>query len=146
MTAPDRTPAAGRAMSPWWDPALPVADRVEALLTELTLEEKVGQLVGRDVRGQDRSGFPAAVAAAREADVSADARFLVHAGRTAFTGRDLRRIVEPGAVEVLVGTSATDLPCRGTVSLYGSTRFVGHDRRLSTPVDVRQEGSDAVQV
>ncbi len=67
---------------------------------------------------------------------SADVRFHVHADRTAFTGRDLRRIVEPGDVEVLVGTSAGDLPCQGVVRLTGPTRAVGHDRRLITPVDV----------
>ncbi|WP_433718027.1 glycoside hydrolase family 3 N-terminal domain-containing protein [Actinoplanes sp. CA-051413] len=63
-------------------------------------------------------------------------RFQVHADRTAFTGRDLRRIVEPGDIEVMVGTSAEDLPCRGTVRLTGPLRVVGADRRLVTPVDV----------
>jgi beta-glucosidase-like glycosyl hydrolase len=67
---------------------------------------------------------------------SADVRFRVHADRTAFTGRDLRRIVEPGEVEVLVGTSATDLPCRSEVRLTGPMRVVGHNRRLDTPVEV----------
>ncbi|WP_327584021.1 glycoside hydrolase family 3 C-terminal domain-containing protein [Nonomuraea sp. NBC_00507] len=62
--------------------------------------------------------------------------FRVHADRTAFTGRDLRRIVEPGDVEVFVGRSAADLPCRGVVRLTGATRIVGHDRRLVTPVSV----------
>jgi beta-glucosidase-like glycosyl hydrolase len=74
---------------------------------------------------------------------SARVRFHVHADRTAFTGRDLRRIVEPGEVEVLVGTSSTDLPCRATVRLTGTTRVVGHDRRLTTPVDVRLGEADA---
>jgi len=37
---------------------------------------------------------------------------------------------------VLVGTSAADLPCRGTFRLDGPLRTVGHDRRLVTPVDV----------
>ena len=60
----------------------------------------------------------------------------MHADRTAFTGRDLRRIVEPGDVEVLVGTSAADLPCQGVVRLTGPPRAVGHDRRLVTPVEV----------
>jgi beta-glucosidase-like glycosyl hydrolase len=64
-------------------------------------------------------------------------RFSVHADRTAFAGRDLRRIVEPGDVEVLVGTSATQLPCQGSFRLTGPTRVVGHDRRLVTPVEVR---------
>ncbi|GAA3342163.1 glycoside hydrolase family 3 N-terminal domain-containing protein [Amorphoplanes nipponensis] len=62
--------------------------------------------------------------------------FQVHADRTAFTGRDLRRIVEPGEIEIMVGTSAGDLPCRGTVRLTGPLRVVGSGRRLVTPVDV----------
>ncbi|PZG08495.1 glycoside hydrolase family 3 N-terminal domain-containing protein [Nonomuraea aridisoli] len=62
--------------------------------------------------------------------------FLVHTDRTAFTGRDLRRIVEPGDVEVFVGTSAADLPCQGVVRLTGPVRHVGHDRRLVTPVEI----------
>jgi beta-glucosidase len=65
-----------------------------------------------------------------------DVRFLVHADRTAFTGRDLRRIVEPGELEVLVGTSSADLPCRGRIRLTGALRVVGPDRRLVTPVEV----------
>ncbi|GAA3152642.1 hypothetical protein GCM10020001_090220 [Nonomuraea salmonea] len=54
MTALDRTPTANRALRPWQDPALAVADRVEALLAELTLEEKIGQLGSRWV-GNDMS-------------------------------------------------------------------------------------------
>ncbi len=67
---------------------------------------------------------------------AADVQFTVHADRTAFTGRDLTRIVEPGELEVLVGTSAADLPCTGAVTLTGATRAVGHDRVLTTPVSV----------
>lgn len=74
---------------------------------------------------------------------AARVRFTVHADRTAFTGQDLRRIVEPGEVEVLVGTSSTELPCRITVRLTGATRVVGHDRRLTTPVDVQLGEPDA---
>jgi hypothetical protein len=65
-----------------------------------------------------------------------DVRFRVHADRTAYTNRDLKRIVEPGDVEILVGNSSTNLPCRGTVRLTGGTRVVGPDRQLTTPVDV----------
>jgi beta-glucosidase-like glycosyl hydrolase len=72
-----------------------------------------------------------------EPGASAEVRFRVHADRCAFTGRDLKRIVEPGDVEVLVGTSAADLPCRGSVRLTGPLRVVGHDRHLVTPVEVR---------
>jgi beta-glucosidase-like glycosyl hydrolase len=70
------------------------------------------------------------------AGASADVTFHLHADRTAFTGRDLQRIVEPGDVDVLVGSSAADLPCRATFRLTGPLRVVGHDRRLHTPVTV----------
>jgi hypothetical protein len=63
-------------------------------------------------------------------------RFHVHADRTAYTNRELERIVEPGDLEILVGNSAANLPCRATVRLTGPVRVVGHDRRLTTPVDV----------
>ncbi len=74
---------------------------------------------------------------ALQPDEARHVSFRVHADRTAFTDRDLRRIVEPGDIEVLVGASATDLPCRGRVRLTGPVRVVGHDRRLDTPVDFR---------
>lgn len=63
--------------------------------------------------------------------------FHVHADRTAFAGPDLQRTVEPGDVDVLVGTSATNLPCRARVRLTGPVRLVDHQRHLLTPVDVR---------
>lgn len=74
---------------------------------------------------------------------SARVSFRVHADRTAFTGRDLTRIVEPGAIEVQVGASSQELPCLAVVRLTGPTREVGHDRRLTTPVDVTLEEADA---
>ncbi|HEV2927705.1 MAG TPA: glycoside hydrolase family 3 C-terminal domain-containing protein, partial [Propionibacteriaceae bacterium] len=49
-----------------------------------------------------------------------DVTFRVHADRTAYTNREFQRIVEPGDVEVMVGTSAADLPCRGHVRLTGT--------------------------
>ena len=68
-------------------------------------------------------------------------RLRLHAEMTAYTGRDLTRIVEPGEVEVLVGTSADDLPCRGSVRITGPARTVGHDRRLLTPAEVTPPAS-----
>ncbi|MCM4075943.1 glycoside hydrolase family 3 C-terminal domain-containing protein (plasmid) [Actinoplanes sp. TRM88002] len=68
-----------------------------------------------------------------------DVTFTVHADRTAFTGRDYSRVVEPGDLDVLVGTSATDLPCTGRVTLAGDLRVVeDRDRRLVTPVTVEK--------
>ena len=72
------------------------------------------------------------LAAGQAVDVS----FSVHTDRTAFTGADLRRIVEPGDLDVLVGTSAVDLPVRARVRLTGPVRMVGPHRHLTTPVEI----------
>ena len=71
-----------------------------------------------------------------------DVRFRVHADRTAYTNRGYKRVVEPGDLEVLVGTSATELPCHAKVTLTGRRRTLGHDRRLRTPVEVHPAGDD----
>ncbi|MEV6494469.1 fibronectin type III-like domain-contianing protein, partial [Actinoplanes sp. NPDC051633] len=76
---------------------------------------------------------------------SCDVSFRVHADRASFTGLDLTRIVEPGDIDVLVGTSAADddLPCRGTVRLTGPARVVGAGRVLDTPVSRSVSRSDS---
>jgi beta-glucosidase-like glycosyl hydrolase len=72
-----------------------------------------------------------------------DVKFLVHADRTAYPNREFQRIVEPGDIEVMVGTSSADLPCRGRVRLTGTLREVGHDRQLITPVELSPLAGDA---
>ncbi len=100
-------------------------------VVQLYLHDAVAQ-VARPVR--QLVGFARAAAPAGGA---AEVTFHVHADRTAFTGRDLTRVVEPGIVDVLVGLSASDIRCRGRFSLTGPLRTVGHDRVMVTPVDVR---------
>ena len=72
---------------------------------------------------------------------SAEVIFRVHADRTAFTGADLQRVVEPGEIEILVGTSSSDLPCRGTGSAdragSGRERLAGPGHARGAPADVR---------
>ena len=68
--------------------------------------------------------------------------FRLQAHRTSFVGPDLRRIVEPGDIAVLVGTSAADLSCSARVRLTGPVREVGPRRRLVTPVEVHRDQSD----
>ncbi|WP_049569057.1 glycoside hydrolase family 3 N-terminal domain-containing protein [Nonomuraea sp. SBT364] len=101
--------------------------------------EEVVQLYLRDVLAQVTRPVRQLTGFARvrlEPGASAEVRFLVHTDRTAFTGRDLRRIVEPGDLDVLVGTSSADLPLRGRVRLTGPLREAGAGRRLDTPVEV----------
>jgi beta-glucosidase-like glycosyl hydrolase len=77
-----------------------------------------------------------------EPGAAMDVTFHVHTDRTAYSGVDLVRIVEPGDLEVLVGTSSTDLPCRETIRLTGAVRPVGHDRTMVTPVDLTPIAGD----
>jgi beta-xylosidase len=65
---------------------------------------------------------------------SARVTFRLHADRTAFSGRDGTRLVEPGAIAVAVGGASDDLPLAGSFTLTGPVRAVGADRVLTTPV------------
>lgn len=59
--------------------------------------------------------------------------FRVPPARLSFTGRDLRRVVEPGALEVWVGDSVADRRHSQTVTLTGAVHEVGlHDPRRTT--------------
>ena len=51
MTTPDPTTVADRVTPRWQDPTLPAADRVDLLLEQMTLEEKVAQLGSRWIGG-----------------------------------------------------------------------------------------------
>jgi beta-glucosidase len=104
--------------------------RAGAEVVQLYLHDVLAQ-VTRPVK--QLAGF---ARASLEPGAATDVTFHLHADRTAFTGRDLTRIVEPGDVEVYVGTSAEELPCRGAFRLTGPLRVVGHDRHLDTPVHI----------
>ncbi|GAA1564278.1 MULTISPECIES: glycoside hydrolase family 3 N-terminal domain-containing protein [Kribbella] len=101
--------------------------------------DEVVQLYLRDLVAQVARPLKVLTGFARvslEPGQAADVTFRVHADRTAYTGPDLRRIVEPGEFDVMVGTSALDLPCRATLLMTGDVRVVGHDRVLTTPVTI----------
>ncbi len=67
--------------------------------------------------------------------------FDLHTDRTAFTGRDGRRVVEPGVIEVRIGRSSTDTPLEGTFRITGpAPRATGRHRALRTPARVTECG------
>ena len=76
--------------------------------------------------------------AALEPGEAARVTFRVHADRTAFTGRGLTKIVEPGTITVDLGGSSDDLPLTGSYTLTGPLRTVGIDRVLDTPASVKK--------
>jgi beta-glucosidase len=61
-------------------------------------------------------------------------RFEVDADMTSFTGRDLRRRVEPGWIALTVAQSAGDPGSSVQVKLEGDPRIVDHTRTMTTPV------------
>ncbi len=56
----------------------------------------------------------------------------------AFTGRDGERVVEPGEVELQVGSSSADLPLRTRVRVEGAARRLGRDWRMTSALAVRR--------
>ncbi len=74
-------------------------------------------------------------------DVPAGARrtvtFTVPADVASFTGASLKRIVEPGEIELRIARSSADVVTRAWVRLEGPTRVLGLDRRRRVDVSVR---------
>ena len=99
-------------------------------VVQLYLSDPVASVV-RPVRWL--AGFTRVALAPGE---SARVTFRLHADRTAFTGRDGTRMVEPGAISVAVGGASDDLPLAGSFTLTGPVRGVGAGRVLTTPVSV----------
>ena len=62
--------------------------------------------------------------------------FRLHADRTAFTGRDGTRVVEPGEIRVAVGGASDQLPLQGSFTLRGPERAAGPGRVLDTPAEI----------
>ncbi|MDQ0814717.1 beta-xylosidase [Streptomyces sp. B3I7] len=61
-------------------------------------------------------------------------RVTVPADLASFTGRDGRRVVEPGALELRLAASSADPRLTAEVTLTGAARHVDHTRRLHSTV------------
>ncbi|MER7165391.1 glycoside hydrolase family 3 N-terminal domain-containing protein [Micromonospora sp. NPDC000207] len=71
-----------------------------------------------------------------EPGAAADVTFRVPADVASFTGRDGRRIVEPGDVQLRFGRSSGETSGTVSLRLTGAERQVGYDRELLTTVTV----------
>lgn len=101
-----------------------VGDRAGAEVVQLYLHDPVASVV-RPV--QRLIGFQRV-----ELEPGASVRLSVEvpADLAAFTGRDGRRIVEPGSLVLGFGRSSADLPLQASVELVGPVRVVDHTRAL----------------
>lgn len=76
-----------------------------------------------------------------EPGASARVSFTVPADIASFTGLDLRRIVEPGELELRFGASSGDIRHVETVHLMGPVREVDHTRRRHCVITVTDAGT-----
>ena len=70
------------------------------------------------------------------AGASARVTFTVPADLTSYTGIDLRRVVDPGAIGVQVGGSSEGDVLHAAVELTGPRRYPGRDRALRSTTEV----------
>ena len=72
-----------------------------------------------------------------DAGEQAKVTFEVSADRFAYCGRQ-GRIVDSGAIELMFGHSSSDIAHRALLEVTGTTRKVGSERTLTTPVTVER--------
>jgi beta-glucosidase len=63
-------------------------------------------------------------------------RFTLNTHQLAFYDREMRCVVEPGTVAVMLGTSSADLPLSGSVELLGSVCEIGGEKVFSSRAEV----------
>ncbi|MFY1632008.1 glycoside hydrolase family 3 N-terminal domain-containing protein [Solwaraspora sp. WMMB335] len=106
-------------------------DRYGAEIVQLYLHDPVAQVTRPVVRLIGYARVPL------DAGTSRVVEFAVPADLACFTGRDGRRLVEPGDLELRLATSNTRAVHRVQVRLVGPYRQVDHRRRLVTEVSLR---------
>ncbi|MFI7500415.1 glycoside hydrolase family 3 N-terminal domain-containing protein [Streptomyces sp. NPDC049687] len=112
-------------------------DRAGAEVVQLYLHDPVASVTRPDVR---LIGYQRLELAAGE---SARVTFAFHADLSAFTDRSGRRVVEPGALELRLGTSSAEVREVARLRLTGAVREVGAGRRLRCETRVLREGGFA---
>jgi beta-xylosidase len=107
-----------------------LGDRAGTDVVQLYLHDPVAQVTRPVVR---------LIGYARVALEPGEARrveFGIHADLSAFTGRDLQRVVEPGDLELRLSRSSTEPELVVAVALTGEERIVDHHRHLVTEVSL----------
>ena len=62
--------------------------------------------------------------------------FTMSADMLAFTGLQYKKIIEPGEIKFMIGSSSEDIRLEGSFMLTGEKRYPGEDRKLITGVEV----------
>ncbi|MFI9826810.1 glycoside hydrolase family 3 N-terminal domain-containing protein [Streptomyces sp. NPDC051913] len=111
-------------------------DRAGAEVVQLYLHDPVATVTRPDVR---LIGYQRLELAPGEAS---RVTFRFHADHSAFTDRTGRRVVEPGALELRLAASSTDVRHTARLTLTGPVREVGTDRRLRCETEVEPEAEE----
>ncbi|WEO95841.1 glycoside hydrolase family 3 N-terminal domain-containing protein [Streptomyces sp. FXJ1.172] len=108
-------------------------DRAGAEVVQLYLHDPVASVTRPDMRliGYQRVELPPGA--------SRRLVFRFHADLSSFTDRTGVRVVEPGALELRLGASSTDVRHTARIRLTGPVRAVGAVRRLRCEVEVSGE-------
>ncbi|MEU6176625.1 glycoside hydrolase family 3 N-terminal domain-containing protein [Streptomyces coeruleorubidus] len=109
-------------------------DREGAEVVQLYLHDPVASVTRPDVRlvGYQRVRLAPGNAAR--------VLFRFHTDLSAFTDRSGRRVVEPGALELRLAASSTDVRHTAHLTLTGPVRVLGTDRRLRCETEVSEVG------
>ncbi|MEV0737114.1 glycoside hydrolase family 3 N-terminal domain-containing protein [Streptomyces sp. NPDC050549] len=105
-------------------------DRPGAEVVQLYLHDPVASVTRPDVR------LIAYQRLELEPGEASRVTFRFHADLSAFTDRSGRRVVEPGALELRLSASSTDVRHTARLNLTGPVRVLGIDRRLRCETEV----------
>jgi beta-xylosidase len=105
-------------------------DRAGAEVVQLYLHDRVAQVTRPENRLIGYARVPLEPGQARRVS------FGVHADLTSFTGRQGRRVVEPGDLELRLAASSADVRHAVQVRLIGPERTVDHRRTLRSEVGI----------
>ncbi|MER6344433.1 beta-xylosidase/alpha-l-arabinosidase [Streptomyces sp. NPDC001595] len=106
-------------------------DRAGAEVVQLYLHDPVATVTRPDVRLVGYRRLPL------EPGEAARVTFRFPADLAAFTGRDGRRVVEPGAIQLRLAASSADVRHTAELTLAGPERELGPDRVLRCETEVR---------